>query len=62
MICPVVAAAAAEGFDIDELRAHMLGCEICRPILGDVMAVLRPAFDAALTEDQDDDDDDLLLV
>lgn len=54
MICPTVAAAAAEGFDLDELRAHMLGCEICRPILAAMMAAMEAAFDG----DDDGDDDE----
>ena len=48
-ICPTVARAAAEGFDLDEMKVHMLECEICQPILAAMMDVMRPGFE--MTDD-----------
>jgi len=43
-ICPVVAAWTARGwYDLDELRAHMLGCEQCKPIVDGMVEALRAA-------------------
>ena len=44
-ICPTVARAAAEGFDLVELSAHMLECEVCQPILTATMDAMRPGFE-----------------
>ena len=56
-ICPVVAAWTARGwYDLDELRAHMLGCEQCKPICNETRATVTgwggndgfPVVDVAL--------------
>lgn len=44
-ICPTVARAAAEGFDLVDLSAHMLECEVCQPILTAMMDAMRPGFE-----------------
>lgn len=49
-ICPVVAKAAVEGFDLDAMRAHMLTCEQCRPILD----AMTTALQDVLAQDDDD--------
>ena len=57
-ICPTVARAAVDGFNLDELRAHMLACEQCRPVL----AAMTTALQDVLAQDDDDlagADDDL---
>ena len=52
-ICPVVAQAAVDGFDLDAMRAHMLACEQCRPVLDAVQQALQEVFDGDLA-DRDD--------
>ena len=54
-ICPTVAKAAVDGFNRDDLRAHMLACEQCRPILDAMTAALQGAFDDDLQGAFDDD-------
>ena len=53
-ICPVVAQAAVDGFDLDEMRAHMFACEQCKPILDAMTAALQGAFDDDLAGAGDD--------
>lgn len=53
-ICPTVAKAAVDGFDLDAMRAHMLTCEQCRPVLDAMTAVLQGTFDDDLLELEDD--------
>ena len=53
-ICPTVAKAAVEGFNLDEMKAHMLACEQCRPILDAMTAALQGAFDDDLAGAEDD--------
>lgn len=52
-ICPTVAKAAVDGFDLDAMRAHMLTCEQCRPVLDAVQQALQEVFDGDLA-DRDD--------
>ena len=53
-VCPTVAKAAVEGFDLDAMRAHMLTCEQCRPVLDAMTAALQGAFDDDLAGAEDD--------
>ena len=52
-ICPVVAQAAVEGFNLDEMKVHMLTCAQCRPVLDAMTAALQGIFDDDLA-DRDD--------
>ena len=49
-ICPTVAQAAVDGFNLDELRDHMLACEQCGPILD----AMTTALQDVLAQDDDD--------
>ena len=40
-VCPTVARAATEGFDLGTMQTHMLACEQCKPILDAMTAALR---------------------
>ncbi|MFZ2517119.1 MAG: hypothetical protein WA089_00305 [Anaerolineae bacterium] len=53
-ICPTVAKAAVDGFDLDELQSHMFACEQCRPILDAMTTALQGIFDRDLAGAEDD--------